>query len=143
MTRIPMNDLGTKGIVKDLDEHSLPLNVWSEGRNVRFDDNKAVKFLGEKVVFDKPAVPPYFAMPVRTADNVFWIYAGLSKVYVFQGGTHTNITRIKTSPSFVPPPMELVISLTAPSRYPGVNYPTPVEQLTITTSAPTVVVAPI
>ncbi|KKK66342.1 hypothetical protein LCGC14_2965060 [marine sediment metagenome] len=139
MTRIPMNDLGTKGIVKDLDAHSLPLDVWSEGRNIRFDDNKAVKFRGEEIVFASPSVPPYFAMPVQTADSVLWIYAGLSKAYVFQGGTHTNITRIKTSPSFIPPPGELIISLTIPSRYPGVDRPVPVEQLTITTSAPTVV----
>ena len=115
MTRIPMDDLGTEGIVKDLPDHSLPLDVCSGGQNVRFNDNKAMKFLGDRLVFNPPAVPPYFAMPVQTADKVFWMYAGLSKVYSFEGGVHTNITRIKTSPDFEPAGISLIISLTAPT----------------------------
>lgn len=116
MTRIPMRDVGTKGIIKDLDDHALPLDVWSEGQNIRFDDNKAIKFLGDKTVFRAPSVPPYFAMPVQTQDNVFWLYLGLSKAFAYQGGTHTPITRIKTSPTFMLPGlMKLEISTTAPT----------------------------
>lgn len=141
MTRIPMNDVGTVGLVKDLDDFALPLDAWSGGQNIRFNNNNVVKFLGDKTVFNPPSVPPYFAMPVQTADTIFWLYAGLSKVYVIQGGTHTNITRIKTSPSFIPSPRELEISTTAPSIFPGVNITIPLINLTLTTSAPSVVVA--
>ncbi|KKN74539.1 hypothetical protein LCGC14_0389560 [marine sediment metagenome] len=115
MVKIPFDDVGTVGINKDLDDHALPLSAWTAGRNIRFNDNKAEKFLGHELVFNPPAIPPYWAMPVLTADNVFWIYAGLTKVYAFQGGTHSNITRIKTSPEFEIPPSELTITTTAPS----------------------------
>ena len=141
MTRIPMNDVGTEGIVKDLDDHSLPLNAWSNGQNVRFDDNKAIKFKGDTLVFNPPAVPPYFAMSVQTADDVFWLYAGLSKVYAFQAGTHSNITRIKTSPSFISPPSELSISSLAPVI--EIRAVVPVEQLAITPTAPSIAIAPV
>ena len=55
-------------------------------------------------------------MPVQTQDNVFWLYAGLGKVFVYQGGAHTNITRVKTSPNFdLPALTNLVITTTAPT----------------------------
>ncbi len=115
MTKVPFDDVGTVGINRDLEDHSLPLSAWTAGQNVRFADNKAMKMLGDEIVFDSPAVPPYWAMPVHTPHNVFWIYAGLSKVFVVLGSTHTNITRIRTSPELLVPPSELVLSTTAPT----------------------------
>ena len=48
MTRIPMDNLGTEGIVKDLPDHALPLDTWAGGQNVRLNDNKARQFLGDR-----------------------------------------------------------------------------------------------
>jgi hypothetical protein len=110
-----MDNLGTEGIVSDLKAHALPLDTWSAGQNVRFNDNEVIKFLGDKEVFSRPSVPPYFAMPVQTADDVLWLYAGLSKVYASQTGGHTNITRIKTSPEFTVPRINLTITTSVPS----------------------------
>ncbi len=143
MTRIPMDNVGTKGLVKDLDDYSVDLDAWTEGKNIRFNDNKAIKFLGDQEVFKSPMVPPYFAMPVQDADSVFWLYAGLSKVFTFGSATHTNITRVKASPSFVPAASELEISVTVPAVYPGVNRDVPVVNLTITPTAPSIAVAPV
>jgi hypothetical protein len=136
-----MDDVGTRGIVKDLDDHSVALEAWTDGKNVRFNDNTVIKFLGDQIVFDTPQVPPYFAMPVQDADSIFWIYAGLSKVFTFGSAVHTNITRVKTSPEFEVPQGNLAISTSVPSVYPGVNRDTPLVNLTITTTAPSVVVA--
>ncbi len=115
MAKIPFDDVGTVGINRDLEDHALPLSAWTAGKNIRFKDNKGVKFSGDEVVFNPPSVPPYWAMAARTADQVFWIYTGLSKVFTFVGGAHTNITRIKTSPEFTVPPSELSISTTMPT----------------------------
>jgi hypothetical protein len=50
------------------------------------------KFYGHIQVFNPPTVPPYFAMPVATLTNYMWLYAGLNKVYLYDG-VHNNITR--------------------------------------------------
>jgi hypothetical protein len=115
MARLPVDGVGTVGINRDLPDHGLPPNVWSAGQNIRFKNDKASKTQGDLEVFLSPAVPPYWAMPIQTQATVFWLYAGLSKVYVVEGGTHTNITRIKTSPTFEPPARQLTISTTAPT----------------------------
>src|SRR5262245_993754 len=38
-------------------------------------------------------VAPHFAIPVRTASTTFWVYTSLTKAFVFDGTTHTEITR--------------------------------------------------
>lgn len=90
---VPFNGLGDIGVIADLQPHELPLNAWSAARNVRFREGFVEKFLGETPVFDPPTITPYFLLPVQAATAYWWIYAGLLKVYVFQGGTHSNITR--------------------------------------------------
>jgi hypothetical protein len=51
MPRIPNLNLGDIGIVSDLDPHLIPVNAWSEGKNVRFKDNAVEKFSGHTSVF--------------------------------------------------------------------------------------------
>jgi len=95
MPRIPIHNIGSIGIVKDLPSHLLAPEAWSDGQNMRFQDNKAVKFLGHSAVLDPPTVAPYWALAVQTAIATFWAYTGLAKVYtVDEGGTHTEITRV-------------------------------------------------
>jgi len=95
MPRIPIHDIGSIGIVRDLPPHLLVPEAWSGGQNVRFQDNKVLKFKGHRAVFDPPTVAPYWALAAQTAANIFWMYAGLDKVYtVEQSGVHTDITRV-------------------------------------------------
>lgn len=90
---IPVPNAGQFGLVSDLAPHELPLNAWSGGRNVRVRDNYVEKFLGHQEVFGTPTVVPYWLLPVASPTTYYWVYASLAKAYVWDGSTHTNITR--------------------------------------------------
>ena len=90
---IPVDNVGQFGIIRDTRPDALPLNAWSEGRNVRMYEGAVEKFLGHSEPFGSPTVAPYWVMPIQTTSTVYWIYAGLGKVYLYDGVTHTDITR--------------------------------------------------
>lgn len=92
MALIPIDSVGSIGIIKDKKPHELPLEAWSSGQNVRFTDNYVEKCKGESL-WQTPTVAPYWAMAVPNPLAFYWVYAGLNKVYAFDGATHTNITR--------------------------------------------------
>jgi hypothetical protein len=93
MSIFAINEIGALGIIKDRLPHTLPPNAWNDGGNVRFRDSYVEKTDGFQAVFGIPTVTPYALLPVQTENKFNWIYAGLSKVYVFDGTSHTNITR--------------------------------------------------
>lgn len=94
MSRIPIFNVGSVGVVRDLPDHLLPPEAWTDAKNFRFQDNKAVKFSGEQAVFDPPTVTPYFAMGAVAAADYHIIYPSLTKIYsVNSSGTHTDRTR--------------------------------------------------
>ena len=92
-----VNDVGKIGLIADKPPHSLPLNAWSDGQNVRMFESGVEKMTGHRSAIGTPSVAPYFMLPVRGSSNeAFWIYAGGTAIYVTQGGqsgTHKNITR--------------------------------------------------
>lgn len=96
MARIPVNMVGRVGVVQgtDIAIHMLPVEVWSAGKNVRFQNNRVVKFSGHSQVFGTPSVAPYWAMPVPAALTDYWVYASLTAIYAVDADSvHTNITR--------------------------------------------------
>jgi len=88
-----VNKVDQHGVVFDVPPHELPFNVWSTARNMRFHDGKAEKFLGETPVFGTPGTSPYWLMNVPYGTSLYWLYAGLSRVFVFDGSTHTDISQ--------------------------------------------------
>lgn len=93
MPLVPIHNVGSVGIVKDIPPHELPPEAWSAGQNVRFKDNKVLKIQGDSAALGSPTVVPYWMLPVPAGSSYFWLYAGLLKVYVTDGTTHTDITR--------------------------------------------------
>lgn len=93
MTLVPVDKVGSVGIVTDVNAHMLPPEAWTSGGNVRFIDGRVQKFLGNKEVAATPLVAPYFLLPVPTPSTYFWLYAGLNKISVYNGSTHTDLTR--------------------------------------------------
>lgn len=86
--------VGSIGVVADVEPEKLPAAAWSDARNARFDGYTARLFLGERKLFDPPTVAPYALFHVTTSDGVaHFVYAGLAKVYILDGDTHTDITR--------------------------------------------------
>lgn len=89
-------DVGTIGVITDVEPVLLPPGAWTEIRNVRFVDNSAVKFLGQQVV-GTPEVTPYYLQPVTVDGTGFWVYCGLEAVYAWDGSaSHVDITRLDT-----------------------------------------------
>mgnify|MGYP003145465400 CR=1 FL=1 len=91
-----INNVGEIGIIHDRPAHSLPVNAWSGGQNVRCYEGGVEKFTGHRAAIGVPAVAPYFMLPVKTSSAAYWVYCGSAEVHVTQGGTggtHEEITR--------------------------------------------------
>ncbi len=95
LVRIP--NAGAVGVNRDLSQHELPINAWSDAQNIRFLDGYAHQFLGHGQVYGTPSIVPYHVLPITIAGARYWIYAGLAKIYAvtITGGNavHTNLTR--------------------------------------------------
>lgn len=92
--KIEFHNLGARGIIRDIPSHLLEPEAWSDGGNVRFVDNKVVKFKGHSALFDPPSIAPYWAIGVPTVEEFAWLYTGLAKAYTFASGVHTDVTRV-------------------------------------------------
>lgn len=90
---IDINDLANFGVVRDGAEYMLPVEAWTYGMNVGFSDDGMRKLPGWASIFGTPGVAPHFVMPVLSQESVYWLYTSLTKAYVYDGSTHTNITR--------------------------------------------------
>ena len=98
MTIVRTGQSGQFGVNKDLSQHELPPNIWTDANNMRFLDGTAQQVLGYKDLWPSPAVVPYFVMPLNVGGVHTWLYASDKKIYtVIDGPTHTNITRQTTS----------------------------------------------
>lgn len=99
LIRVP--NAGSVGVNKDLSNHELPINAWTDCKNIRFLDGYAWQYYGHGEVYASPSVVPYHVIPCKVADQIYWLYAGANKVYAVKtdsGGvtTHTNLTRQTT-----------------------------------------------
>lgn len=90
---IEINDVGSVGVVTDTSSYEIPPEAWTTATNMRVVDGGMQKLRGWSQVFGTPGVAPHFAMAVRTASATFWVYASLTKIYGYDGTTHTDITR--------------------------------------------------
>lgn len=91
-----INDVGSIGLISDKPPHSLPINAWSEGQNVRMYEGGVEKVTGHRSAIGTPTVAPYFLLPVKSGSDALWVYCGNNAIYATAGGvggTHKNITR--------------------------------------------------
>lgn len=96
MALVKVPAVGQIGVVKDLSQHELPINAWSDARNIRFLDGYAYQFYGHGEVYNSPSVVPQYVLPVNISGNRYWVYMSAAKSYAvtYSGGvvTHTDIT---------------------------------------------------
>ena len=99
MAILDINQLGQVGLIQDTAPELLPPNGVSLAKNIRFVDGGAEKMTGE-VVFQTPPAgwdnggdQVYWALPVFNCDTeeYLWLYAGIDRVYVWDGLVHTEI----------------------------------------------------
>lgn len=97
------DNIGAIGIVKDMPSHECPQEAWTDGVNIDFHDNKAIKSSGYQEQFESStaspsiAIAPYHLLFHKVGNNDYWAYAGVSEVYATDGTTHANITNTSAS----------------------------------------------
>lgn len=92
-SELEVNDVGSIGLIHDVPGFQLPPEAWTVARNVQCIDGSMAKAKGHSQIFGTPGVAPHFAMNVLSLGGVFWLYTSLTKGYVYDGTTHTDITR--------------------------------------------------
>lgn len=92
--RIPVTGAGQIGLVTDLPFDELPLNAWTDARNVRFRRGAVEKVLGHSEVFPGLLYAPEFIMQAALTGTAYWMYASTTQVGATDGATHASITRL-------------------------------------------------
>lgn len=92
MPVITIPTLGQYGLVADQPAHELPVNAFSGVANMRFKDGMAERFAGNQSAFTSPSITPYWVGFYATSSARYVVYAGLTKVFVDDGTTRTEIT---------------------------------------------------
>lgn len=93
MPVIEVNDLASIGQINDIPAYMLPPEAWTLAENIRYWKNSPQAVDGWEQVFGTPGVAPHFALPVKSPSQTWWLYTSLTKGYVYDGSTHTDITR--------------------------------------------------
>lgn len=92
---VAINRLGDAGFLYDEKPYTLPLQAWSDLKNVRFFDGSAYTTYGHTAVLGVPNIRAYFLKGTLDISDVpIFAYAGLAKVYSTDGTAHTDITRV-------------------------------------------------
>jgi hypothetical protein len=89
--KVTIKDWG-KGLNKDQPSWELAPGFWSDGQNVRFRVGKAERVGGIASVIT-PSITPYFVLGYSSGATRYAAYCGLTKAYVHDGTTETEITR--------------------------------------------------
>lgn len=93
----PIFGLGTVGVVRDVPDHTLPPEAWTDAKGVRFVDGKAAKSQGYTQVLGTPLAVPTFLLPVEYKGDSFWIYPEVAtsagRVLVTKASTHSDISK--------------------------------------------------
>lgn len=96
MALVKVGQVGQYGVNKDLSQHELPVNAWTDARNIRFLDGSAYQFYGHGEVYNFPVVIPQYVFPVTISGNRYWLYMSAAKSHAvtYSAGivTHTDIT---------------------------------------------------
>jgi hypothetical protein len=89
---IPLDDLGTIGIIKDRPGHLLPPEAFTDGNNIRFLNRNVRRIGGHIQVYGTPLGGPDWVFEVPALGQDFWLYGTQTAAFVYDG-THHTITR--------------------------------------------------
>lgn len=93
MPVVEVDDLASVGQINDIAPYMLPPEAWTLVENIRYVKNSPEVMAGWQQIFGTPIWAPHFALPVKTASQTFWLYVSLTKSGVWDGTSHTDITR--------------------------------------------------
>lgn len=94
--RVPVRNVGSIGIVNDIPSSELPLEAWSDGKNVRMMRNAVWKSFGNTPLWGTPSgIPSGGLFPiVGDGTTQFYVYPGTTDVWATDGTNHAEITRV-------------------------------------------------
>lgn len=93
MPVINIPDVGKFGVIKDQPPQELPINAWSDAKNMRFREQGAERFRGQRRVFDLATVVPYWIQQYNNGGKRWWIHAGTNALFADDGvNPRENIT---------------------------------------------------
>jgi len=90
---IRISDFNSSDTVLDLPAHLLQGNVISDGKNYKLEDGRIAARAGYTESYGAPTVAPYAIIAGLFGAVPYWLYAGLTKIYLLNSSTHTNVTR--------------------------------------------------
>ena len=96
---ISYNNIGSLGLVKDIDPKALPADnkngvAWSDTQNFRFKDGVVSKMPGYNLLIDTTSsITPYFTTRVANGSDSYYVYCGLNKIYCQFSLGQYNLTR--------------------------------------------------
>jgi len=96
MQKIPIKDLGTVGLIKDLDPLLVPPNGFTDVENMRIHNNAIQKVKGYQDVLGTMSDTPYGIFSILdTSLNPWFIYASETDIFTVDNNfTHREVTRV-------------------------------------------------
>jgi len=83
MALIQVDSVGQVGIVKETSPWNLPPNVWSDGNNVKTEENSIKKCPGYSEVLKTCPVAPHYVTQISLGTPEYWIVGGLATIYAY------------------------------------------------------------
>lgn len=93
MAEIELNDLHKYGLIRDVKAYQIEPEAWTSALNIRFDKQGVEALTGRTQIFGTPLFAPHFAVPYAIQAQTYWVYASLAEIGLFDGASHTEITR--------------------------------------------------
>lgn len=102
MPRKEIQLIGSPGVVRDSPAHKIIDSAFSDAKNMRFGENGAEALVGDLSIFSTASITPLWLgfFPPITAPH--WVYGNATEMWVFEGSTHTEITRISGDYAGIP-----------------------------------------
>lgn len=92
MTVVTVPIVGKYGVIKDQPPQELPMGAWSDAINIRFREQGAERFLGQRQLFDASPVVPVWIQQYNQGGKRWWVHAGVNAVYADDGTSRSTIT---------------------------------------------------
>jgi hypothetical protein len=93
MPIVPIDGVGTLGIITDKPPHEIPPPAWSRAENMHFEQGFAERMLGHRDLFGTKSGDPHFVGYARSLAGIsFFVYANDVAVFAYDTA-HTVITR--------------------------------------------------
>ena len=104
---LPIKSLGSVGIITDIPPYDLPLNAWSRGNNVHFNDGKVTRADIFRVLEDTitPTTPVSMLGVQPASGSDYLLYAGNDgQMFKWASGTETTVTNAAFTQAVIPAP---------------------------------------